>query len=126
MPEITKWISTLLLPTSAAALGRLVADVRNPNESYQDTSRSEEIPDGPKPAFLDAEAENVQYDKIGAKGLNFSTAITAIFSSTLKIKKSDMSKIIADGMTTRKLSNSSQYFQKACQNKTVRGWLERR
>ncbi|KAI0965740.1 hypothetical protein F4678DRAFT_451562 [Xylaria arbuscula] len=126
MSTAAKWISTLLLPTSATALGRLVGDVLDPSDNFQDTSRSEEFPNGPEPASSDIEAKNVQYDNNRDKRWGLSIALTTMFSSTLAVKEDDVSKITADSLTTRKLSNSSRYFLHACQNDTVREWLEQR
>ncbi|KAI1365837.1 hypothetical protein F5Y08DRAFT_302798 [Xylaria arbuscula] len=126
MSTAAKWISTLLLPTSATALGRLVGDILDPSDNFQDTSLSEEFPNGPEPASSDIEARNVRYDNIRDKRWGLSIALTTIFSSTLAVKENDVSKIIADSLTTRKLSNPSRYFLHACQNDTVREWLERR
>ncbi|KAK5627621.1 hypothetical protein RRF57_003336 [Xylaria bambusicola] len=126
MSTAAKWISTLLLPTSATALGRLVGDILDPSDNFQDTSRSEEFPNSPEPASSDIEAKDFQYDNIRDKRWGLSIALTTMLSSTLAVKEDDISKITADSLTTRKLSNPSRYFLHACQNDTVREWLERR
>ncbi|KAK5995279.1 hypothetical protein PT974_03679 [Cladobotryum mycophilum] len=126
MKSGAKWVSTTLLPVSAASLGRLVGDISNPEADYEDTFRSSERPDGPQLVSTGIQAEAFQHDATIAKSWGLSLALTAVLGSTLSIEKSSVAKIDAQLVTTRKLSNSTPYFDRACQLGAVRDLLERR
>ena len=115
MPAAAKWISTVLLPTSAVALGRFIGDISDPNDTFQDTLQSEEWPDGPPFMSSDIRAKDFHYDSAVDRHWGISLALTAVLGSTLSVQKDEVSTIKADYITTRKLSNIDKHFERACQ-----------
>ena len=114
----------MLLPKSAVTLGRFVGDISDPNDSFQDIPQSQEWTDFPQSMSSDIRAENYHYDSAVDRRWGLSVALTAVLSSTLSVQKDEVSTIKADYITTRKLSNTAKYFEKACQNEDVCEWLE--
>lgn len=126
MSTTATWISTTLLPVSAAHLGRLVGDISNPQTDFQDTFRSSERPAGPEVIPSEIRVTLFLHDVTESRRWGLTAALTAILGSTLSIQKEEVVGIAANACTTQTLPNSSDYFDKACRSGPVRQWLERR
>lgn len=124
MPLSTTWLSKTLLPVSAAPLGRLVADVTDPEADFQDTSLSTERPDGPKVTATELRKEQFSHNAAASRSSSLAVAATSILSSTLSFDRDEITSITADAYTQRRLSDPVGYFELACCTCDVRAWLE--
>ncbi|KAK4085605.1 uncharacterized protein Triagg1_595 [Trichoderma aggressivum f. europaeum] len=118
MPTPSVLLETLL-PVNAVRLGRLVLDVRNPEQDFFEPDEST------TKVVIAQQLDNFSYSsKQGASSglhLILSTLISGQRSSE-NCSKIDLSSSIC---ITRRLENSGQFFGQLCEDSKTRYWLER-
>ena len=122
MADSAKWLSTILLPPSAIALGRLVGDVSDPNESFQDIFPPDDCPGDS--VSTEVAAENFFYNSAAHQHRGFDIALTAALGLTLSLERDRVTAIRAESVTVRRLLNILKHFDDACREPVVRLWLE--
>jgi hypothetical protein len=124
MVDSESWIATTLLPLAAAAPGRLVTDITNPEQDFQDTSMSDDRPECPEAAVSETRAEGFINAVANSKSNSLSALLTTLLGPALNVRKEEVLVIAAKACKTRTLSNSTNYFLQASKSSIVRDWLE--
>lgn len=110
-----------LLPTDAVELGRLVVDIRFPN---QDFFQSKEVPVTSED-ITTQQLNEFTYSLERTETSGFHILLSTLLSGNRGSENSSDFDVSSSICTTRQLQDSDRFFEKICALRTTRAWLER-
>ncbi|KAI0896523.1 hypothetical protein F4806DRAFT_464828 [Annulohypoxylon nitens] len=115
----TSFILDYLLPADAVSLGRLVVDVRFPDQDFFET-RKESAVEG----TLTQRVEDFSYSSSQVATSRLHAILSNIISGGHGSENSSKISISSSLCITRQLQNSSLFFEQLCADSKARYWLE--
>ncbi|KAI7781028.1 hypothetical protein LA080_015262 [Diaporthe eres] len=120
MPDSLVILNTLL-PIGTVQLGRLVVDMRFPDQDFFQSAELSISDDDVSTQRL----EEFSYASEQTKTSDIRVLLSVIISGSRGSESSSGIDISTPIFVTRQLKNSGQFFEKLCSLRTTRAWLER-